>query len=126
MKRLFKFRGRCAGAWRRGDHLTYANGECIKMWCGSFSPTYDVEPDTVGQFTGFYDVDGNEIYENDICEVIGSNGSKVRIYWDCANARFAYTHFEGAVTKFKFSVGKVRKCLRVIGNIFDKDELKEE
>ena len=72
MKRRIMFRGKCAGTWRTGDHLTYREGDAIKHWMGSISPEYSVDPETVGQFTGAYDVEGNEIFEGDICQLIGN------------------------------------------------------
>ena len=70
MRKMIKFRGKCAGIWCMGDHLTYSKSEVIKQWSGSISPEYNVDSETVGQFTGMYDNAGKEIYEDDILQSI--------------------------------------------------------
>ena len=121
MKRRIKFRGKCNGTWRRGDHLTYVDSEVIKQWSGSISPEYTVEPETVGQFTGEYDMDGAEIYEGDICDIVGSN---VVVMWDENYLKLDFFHFDGK--KAVFNLGKnYGKIVKVVGNIYDNPELLE-
>ena len=118
MNRKIKFRGKCNGTWRKGDHLTYANGEVIKQWSGSLSFEYSVEPETVGQFTGEYDMDGAEIYEGDICDVTGTN---VVVAWDKNYLKLDFFHFDGKKAVFNFEKG-IGKIVKVVGNIFDNPE----
>ena len=122
--RMLKFRGRCAGTWRKGDHLTYANGECIKAWMGSISPEYDVEPKTVGQFTGLHDCEGTEIYEGDICELV-DYGHRLLVDWDDYDCRLAFFTPSGIVANIGLHITSDIK-VRVIGNIHDNPELFEE
>ena len=124
MNRKIKFRGRCADTWRKGDHLTYADGECIKAWMGSISPEYTVEPDTVGQFTGLYDCSGAEIYEGDICELVDYS-YRLLVGWDEYDCRLAFFTTNGNLSDFGLhSVSHI--AMKVIGNIHDNPELLKE
>ena len=125
MKRRIKFRGRCAGAWRRGDHLTYAGGDVIKHWSGSISPEYDVIPETVGQFTGAYDFNGNEIYEGDICEVFVDDVMYlIVILWDEENLRLECFYLNGRKSFVKLTRSTC-KNFYVVGNVHDNPEFIE-
>ena len=125
--RKIKFRGRCAGTWRKGDHLTYANGDVIKAWMGSISPEYDVERETVGQFTGLHDCDGTEIYEDDICEFQDDYCNAMRrvIAWDDYDCKLTFFRLDGTRSDFELHCTSDFK-VKVIGNIHDNPELIEE
>ena len=121
MKRKIKFRGKCADVWRKGDHLTYANGEAIKQWSGSLSPEYTVEPETVGVFIGAYDKKGKEIFKGDIIKT--PDGVLREIFWN--EYRLCWdmtTGVDGNKPYGLFSVDLLAKS-EVVGNIYDNIEL---
>ena len=113
-----KFRGKCAGVWRKGD---YANGEVIKQWSGSLSPEYTVKPETVGQFTGVYDVDGKEIYEADVVQYTREDKYRYIVTWNDELMCYEGKCIDNGCS-VQFLKSFLEKCC-VVGNIFDNPKL---
>lgn len=121
--RVIKFRGFNAknNQWLYGSHIInrcahfvapdeFANG---KTW-----EDYEVDPETVGQFTGLTDEDGNEIYEGD-CPLSDENAEVFEVVYDAP--RFC---FKDNVFGFRFL--NHPEFFHVIGNRYDNPELIEE
>ena len=138
MNREIKFRGKvkCYGFnnWIYGfyfeqDIENVMNGitECHGYIISSRNKRYAIEvnPETVGQYTGFHDRFGNEIYEGDIvyCQtkfrkakaIIKFIDGKFVAYWDSI-----LTHPQNGHC---IACYEINKRFEVIGNIYDNPEL---
>lgn len=129
MKREIKFRGKRLdnGEWVVGSYIEAElnNGiahEIIPYRRGE--PVVEVDPDTVGEYTGIKDVNGVEIYEGDrveyITDIINSIPFKDR----------GIVEYKSDIAMFILNVevdtiplSYCRRGIDVIGNIHDNPEL---
>ena len=78
---------------------------------------HEVDPNTVGQWTGAYDKNDKRIFEGDIVDV---DGVVYACRWDDGNLEFCLVN-----EKESFGIVYVVPYVEVIGNIYDNPELLE-
>lgn len=117
--RVIKFRGKRIdnGEWVYGDLGHRKKVEVYGLIDATTVGRYDVDPDTVDQFTGLHDCNGKEIYEGDIVknEIAGFFGV----------IKFKDSAFIIDIDRIK---GTLFACLQtgsleIVGNIYDNPEL---
>lgn len=155
--RTIKFRGkRCDnGEWVYGYYARLRNE--FKEWhcimtekdasenyikdCNSYNMLYTpVNHNTVGQFTGLYDKNGNEIYEGDILLWIRKNvhieghplrdfADRCEIFYDDDDCAFRFKHkldCGSCIGLLDFSDDRADESyIEIIGNIHDNHEVLE-
>ena len=113
------------GKWLQGFYTCF-NGKEHRIYdgyaetdCGDYYPDWcNVRPETVGQYTGLTDKNGNKIFEGDIVKYKEENGEIV--YHD-QEAMFLVC-FDTWLTDFDHLYGK---DVEIVGNIHDNPELLE-
>lgn len=56
-----------------------------------FNTAVEVEPTTVGQYTGYDDADGKDVYEGDLVHILGEEGEHM-VRWDFDTCAFYAGH----------------------------------
>lgn len=135
--RKIKFRGKeiNAGEWvfgfyTRGSFIDPNTGKETIRHIIDNGMLHDVEPETVGQFTGLTDKDGREIYEGDVLksrsiihvveynEDEGAFVGRFNFHSHVPNVPMRQTGFTGLT---QWCINKFKK--EVVGNIHDNPEL---
>jgi hypothetical protein len=111
--REIKFRGKRIdnGEWVQGYFLVAAGMPFISAF-GERSPIL-VIPETVGQYTGLKDKNGNEIYEGDIAK--DPDGNVFEVIWNKGAASFELLN----KTSSFLLVQRYVDIFEVIGNVHD-------
>ena len=112
---LFRGKRTDNGEWVYGDltHSVYKiRDTCVGKY-GSEIGMHQVDPSTVGQYTGLLDKNGKRIFEGDLLVLATSRTHEVKF----ADGSF---YMEGTASPFRY-VGK----FTIIGNIYDNPELLE-
>ena len=123
MKREILFRGKRIdnGDWVYGDLIH--NIDCIKIReretdINRIAKSYEVIPDTVGQYTGLKDKNGNEIYEGDIVTGLFNYTDIIGHIVYGSDATF-FIERKGL---YGIGLNNAEDWLEVVGNIHDKEE----
>lgn len=136
--REIKFRAKRQdnGEWiKSGTLVTFNNGDTTTIYlpkspshCDAWadengnltvmeSSYYRVQADTLGQFIGEQDAEGNDIYEGDIVQ---HGGKLYEIRYHPNYARFA-----GVKPGVRFAVFSLKSCT-VLGNVFDHPHMMDD
>ena len=103
------------------DGCYYINDWQTKIDIGMYGQDFKVDPDTVGQFTGLTDRNGEKIFEGDIIEYTdGCNDWLGAVKYDGDDAQFVVRFIGGDVESFD---NLYSGDCEVLGNIYDSPEL---
>lgn len=89
---------------------------------GDFSEAviHEVDPETVGQYTGFVDKKGKKIFEGDILSIYNSKAFLFAVEW---NNQYVLKCTTNGVSDNIFNVIESPEDVEVVGNIYDNPEL---
>lgn len=135
---LFKAKRVDNGEWIEG-YYTECRGETFigidtssifEIFCPPVIRWFKVSSETLCQFTGLYDKNGNKIWENDI---VNHNGEYATVKFgtycssfDCESYNLGFYVDFPEETFYRKELGYWRRKAEIAGNVFDNPELLQE
>ena len=125
--RTIKFRAKAhrvnGDIWIYGDLRHHKDDVCIFKQEGNSGE--QVKRDTIGQFTGLYDVNEKEIYEGDIVEIIelAAQNSRKMLAQIVYDEDLACFNFKASDRERCMCLSIIFIAMEVIGNIYDNPDL---
>lgn len=134
--REIKFRGKLIAAknhWVYGAYIPAKISSWEEDTIFDGQTRWVVDPNTIGQYTGYKDVDGKEIYEGDILKMFDEPdvGGIVVRFGECEGPMYGVQNYGFYVTFLIKELNLInrqdflfwyRKGVKVIGNIYDNPE----
>ena len=118
---LFRGKRKDNGEWLKGDLLQ--NVDCLKIReqeksINQTARSFEVIPETVGQYTGLNDKNGKKIFEGDIVKLSYKDGFEIGLIgWSNIDVRYKFASPDGTAYGID-----VTDTFEVIGNIHDNPE----
>lgn len=132
---LFKGKRLDNGEWITGHLLKYEDGSArmvssnIDIFCFEKDESiiqtvaHRVDPETVGQYTGFVDKNSKKIFEGDIVSIYNSKAFLFAVEW---NNQYVLKCTSNGVSDNILNVIESPEDVEVVGNIYDNSELIKE
>lgn len=122
--RKIKFRGRRidTGEWVYGDLIQWEGGMVEIAPIERDNAQYTVNPDTVGQYTGLKDRNGQDVYEGDLLRTLEGNIMIAEWVGSGIVTRCLTPTYDGMMNTNRYAFPVSEK----IGNIHDNPELLED
>lgn len=122
---LFRGKRPDNGEWAYGYLFVSDADNSTFIVCGSWSVKieFDVDPATVGQYTGLTDKNGVKIFEGDVVRVVYDGGENIFVVvWDNDELDFKATNGKENYGPGGFQYMPCCDEVEVIGNIHDNSE----
>jgi uncharacterized phage protein (TIGR01671 family) len=112
------------GEWVEGHYVKGSTRHCITKSLANY-PHYDVIPETVGQYTGLTDKNGNKIFEGDILRTFDRpfDNEIVVVSWLEYSKNLGLKVYSADYEGIALLRGYDLEKSEIIGNIFDNKEL---
>lgn len=130
MKREIKFRAKAInndffkGAWVDGYYTKRLWDEKLVDVITDGAHEIPIQIETLDQFTGKTDINGKDIYNDDVVRVFTVERSfNVVVKWSNYSMAFMACYVDGNYSPFYLFTGLFVYELEVIGNVFDNPEL---